>query len=140
MQSLKEIFTAFREKGFKITPQRRLIFDILANNQNHPCTEDVYQAAILTMPDISRTTVYSTLNELVDFGFLDTVKGISKKPVRFDPMTSPHHHLYCQNCGKIIDIDLDISSITPPSDVSATFEIVKKQITFFGFCQDCRSN
>jgi Fur family transcriptional regulator, peroxide stress response regulator len=140
MPPIQKIINTFREKGFKITPQRRLLFELLATNGHHPSAEDLYQSVITYMPDISRTTVYSTLNELVDMGFIEPVSGIPHKLTRYDPKTSSHHHLYCQKCGSIVDIDLDISFIEPPSASADGFEISKKQITFFGFCRHCKSN
>jgi len=140
MPLIQTIINTFKEKGFKITPQRRMLFELLEENQRHPSAEEIYQSAILKMPDISRTTVYSTLNELVDMGFIEAVNGIPNKLTRFDPKTTSHHHLYCQKCGSIVDIDLDISFINPPSTASDGFEILKKQITFFGYCKQCKSN
>ena len=139
MPPINEIISTFRTKGFKITPQRRLLFEILFDNHSHPSAEDVYQSALEKMPDISRTTVYSTLNELVDMGFIEAANGITEKHMRFDPKTGAHHHLYCQGCGLIVDIDLDISQLDLPSSASDDFEVLKKQVTFFGFCKQCKS-
>jgi len=140
MPPIKEIIDTFRSEGFKITPQRRLLFEILSGNNSHPSAEDVYQFALKKMPDISRTTVYSTLNELLNMGLIDSIKGISEKHLRFDTKTSVHHHLYCQDCGRIVDIDLDISSLAPPTDASDGFQVLRKQITFFGYCKQCKSH
>ena len=140
MPSIEKIINTFKERGFKITPQRRLLFELLSTNGHHPSAEDLYQSAVAQMPDISRTTVYSTLNELANMGLVEPVNGLPHKQTRFDPKTDSHHHLYCQKCGSIVDIDLDISFIDPPSATSDGFEVLKKQITFFGFCRQCRSN
>ncbi len=139
MRPIKEIVSTFRNKGFKITPQRRLLFEILSEDNSHPSAEDIYRSAQEKMPDISRTTVYSTINELLDMGFVDAVNGIAEKQMRFDPRTTAHHHLYCQGCGRIVDIDLDISSLDPPINASDGFQVLRKQITFFGYCKKCNS-
>ena len=140
MQTIENIINAFRHHGYKITPQRRLIFKILHNNEDHPRAEEIYSAAKEIMPDISRTTVYNTLKELVGLGLVEPVQNIDENSARFDPRISTHHHLYCQHCHRIIDVDLDVSGIIPPPDASIGFEILRKQITFFGYCPNCQDH
>ena len=39
---------------------------------------------------------------------------------RFDPMTARHHHVVCENCGKLIDLEGDAVPDIPLPDVSLT--------------------
>ena len=70
MQSVTALAESFRQKGLKITPQRRLIFEALVGDHSHPTADDVYQRVVPALPNISRTTVYNTLGELVALGEL----------------------------------------------------------------------
>jgi Fe2+ or Zn2+ uptake regulation protein len=56
-RSVTTLVESFRRKGFRITPQRRLIFQALSGNHSHPTAEDVYQRVVRSLPDTSRTTV-----------------------------------------------------------------------------------
>ena len=46
----------FRERGYKVTPQRQLIFRILHGSEVHPTAESVYSEAAAQMPTISLRT------------------------------------------------------------------------------------
>jgi len=138
MKSVQNTIELFRKAGYRITPQRRAIFSVLAPDVSHPNAEDIYNNVKKDLPDISRTTVYNTLNELTDLGVLDPVSSISKNAIRYDPNTEHHHHLQCLNCHRIIDIDIDMQNLELPEKESRDFQIVKQQVTFFGYCPDCQ--
>ncbi len=138
MKTINEIISKFRQEGYKITPQRRAIFEILLKNGNHPHTEDIYNELKGIMPDISLTTVYNTLNELTNLGIIDVVQNIGEDSIRFDPKTETHHHLYCLRCKRIIDIEVQNSDIDLPEEMSFGFQLLKKQTTYFGYCPDCQ--
>ena len=129
---------AFREVGGRITPQRRLIFELLAREDDHPTAEEVYQRAAREMPDISRSTVYNTLNALVELGALAQVEDISDEGTRYDTETGDHHHLYCLRCGKLIDIHQAFDGLELLPEKAHGYRIVRRQITFFGYCAECR--
>lgn len=136
-KSIDEYIRAFREADRRITPQRRLIFEILVEDVDHPAAEEVYRRALQTMPDLSRSTVYNTLNALVDFDVLDKVQDISDEGTRYDTETDDHHHLYCLRCGKLIDVYQDFEALTLSSDDDHGYQIVRRQVTFYGYCPEC---
>jgi len=137
MQSPEEIIALYRKKGLRITPQRQMIFSLLAEDHSHPTMEDIYQRLRTQMPDVSRSTVYKTLRELIEMGELLEVKDIGKKGIRYDVNTSVHHHLYCTQCHKLVDIEPDLGSIELPDEDQKGFKIQRSQVTFFGLCSDC---
>jgi Fur family peroxide stress response transcriptional regulator len=47
----------FRDNGLKITPQRWVILELLADDDSHPTAEQAYQRILSVMPGVSRTTV-----------------------------------------------------------------------------------
>ena len=128
---------AFRDAGWRITPQRRLIFAILAEDVDHPTAEEVYQRAVLEMPDVSRSTVYNTLNALVELDELATVEDISDAGTRYDTETENHHHLYCLRCGKLLDLHREFEGLALPQEETQGYQIVGHQVTFRGYCPEC---
>ena len=138
MHNIEEVISDFRKKGFKITPQRRMIFEIILNNDTHPNVNDIYQQIKTNMPDISKTTVYNTLRELHQLGVIVIVHNAGEDMSRYDPKTENHHHLYCLACHRIIDIDMDIKNMELSEQASLGFKIIKKQITFYGYCPECQ--
>ncbi len=60
------------------------------------------------MPTISLRTVYQTLNDLAAMGELVQLE-LGTGSARFDPNLDAHHHLVCDRCGKVLDVDVDAS-------------------------------
>ena len=94
MHTLEAILELFRQNGLKITPQRRVILEVLTRDDSHPTADEIYQRVLSMMPDVSRTTVYNTLRELVALGELVEVHGLSEGGMRYDADAGVHHHLF----------------------------------------------
>lgn len=139
MRSVEELIDEFRKNGLKITPQRRVILEALFQDQSHPTVDETYQRVLSVMPEVSRTTVYNTLRELIALGEVAEVQGLSEGGSRYDTDTSRHHHLFCVHCHALIDIDHDFEGlILPPEDASG-YQILRQQVTFYGICPDCQA-
>ena len=54
--------------GFRFTPQRRAVYDVLLHKRDHPTAEEVFIRAKKAMPEISHATVYNCLGALVESG------------------------------------------------------------------------
>jgi Fe2+ or Zn2+ uptake regulation protein len=140
MQSVDGLIKLFRQNGLKITPQRRVIFELLAENDSHPTADEIYQRVLSVMPEVSRTTVYNALHELVTLGELTAVEDLSDSGTRYDTNSSHHHHLFCMRCHALIDISRDFEGVELPPQETAGYEIVKNQVTFYGICPDCQDS
>ncbi|GAB4410384.1 MAG: Fur family transcriptional regulator [Anaerolineales bacterium] len=138
MRSTQAVLELLRRKGYHVTPQRRVIVDILAGDGTHPTAEQVYQRASAVMPEISRTTVYNTLRELVELGELAPVEDLSDGGTRYDTNTDAHHHLFCVRCNRLVDITLNFAGPELPDEHAMGFKILKGQVTFYGICPDCQ--
>lgn len=138
MKSPEAIIQLFNQKGLKITPQRRLIFELLAEDASHPTAEELYQLVISRMPDVSQTTVYNTLRELMAIGELAPVENLSESGARFDTNTRNHHHLFCMHCHTLVDIEREFPDIELSLEEARGYQIVKNQVTFYGVCQECQ--
>jgi hypothetical protein len=60
MKRIVTLINTLREKGYKITPQRRVIIEQLVTDKSHPTVEEIYQRVRSVMPEVSRTTIYNT--------------------------------------------------------------------------------
>lgn len=126
----------YRDIGLKLTPQRLAILDYLDGNREHPSAEDIYKAVIKKFPTMSFATVYNTLEALKRKGnILELTIGGDKK--RFDPNTSPHHHLICIKCKQIVDI-MGAYELSIPHGERKNFEVIGSHIEFYGTCNICR--
>ena len=137
MRPIEALCDALREKGLKVTPQRRLIFEPLQDNVDHPTVEDIYRRVQEVMPDISLATVYHTLRDLVEMGEvmeLDLGEGKS----RYDPCTDAHRHLVCLNCRRVLDGLHDFNGLELSPTETSGYQIVRCEVVFYGYCPECQ--
>lgn len=137
MKTPAELTELFRSQGLKVTPQRQMLFGLLHGNAVHPTAEALYAAARDQMPTISLRTVYQTLNDLESMGEihqLDVGTGSS----RFDPNTDAHHHLVCEQCGKVRDLYADFPGLSVPRGRAQGFAVRAVEVVFRGVCDECR--
>ncbi len=133
------MITKLRQKGavqgFKRTPQRLAILEYLEGNTAHPSAETIYQAVAKKYRSMSFATVYNTLNTLVAAG---AVRDLTIDPERrrYDPNTSPHHHLLCLACRKVVDVPEQIPAEVPGS-IADKYTVVGHHIEFYGYCSLC---
>ncbi len=126
----------YRNLGLKLTPQRLAILDFLENNRMHPSAEEIFVAVSKRFPTMSFATVYNTLDALRRKGEVRELT-IDPEKKRFDPDTSPHHHLICVQCGSIADIFVDYDLRLSGGDASG-YEVIGKHVEFYGICPGCR--
>ena len=139
MQSPEVLTDLFRTQGRKITAQRQCIFRALEGDVTHPSAERVYEKVRTEMPNVSLKTVYQTLNDLTELGEISSL-DLGTGSARFDPnVESTHHHLVCRSCGKVRDIEADVTGLRVPAGADLGFEVSSAEVVFRGHCDDCRS-
>jgi len=132
----EELTEIFRARGLKITQQRQSIFRALHGSTVHPTAEAVFASVRDEMPAISLRTVYQTLNDLAAMGEIHAV-DLGTGSVRFDPHTGPHHHLVCDGCGRVQDVEAEFPGVTVPDAGASGFAVRTTEIVFRGDCRDC---
>jgi len=139
----------FRGYGYRITIPRQAILDVLNKTQEHPSAEDIYLAVHKVYPNVGLTTVYRTLELLVQMGLVlkfDFGDGRARYELSIGPKgPRHHHHLVCANCGRVIDytdfIDDEIellNQIEKGLNKKFNFKITNHLIQFYGLCDKCQ--
>ena len=127
-----------RKHPIKPSVQRTAVMDYLMNNRTHPTIDEIYLALSPSMPTLSKTTVYNTLDIFVEKGAVRALV-IDEKNARYDVDISAHAHFICKGCGKVHDIfDLKPSLFQIPRDTP--FKIDAVEISYMGFCEKCKGN
>lgn len=137
---ISELVQRLRDRGWRLTAQRRVVAEVLAGEHIHLTADAVYSRAQLRLPEISLATVYNTLNELVDMGEVLEI-STGEGPKRYDPnTTAAHHHLYCIECGALRDVNPDgADRLGLPHNEQHGFELLDVDIVFRGRCPDCQA-
>jgi len=121
--------------GFRFTPQRQHVYDVLLQKRDHPTAEEVFIRAKREMPEISMATVYNCLDALVKCGLARQVT-VDRGATRFCPNMREHCHFYCDNCENVFDIDLpDIGAAGIP--LPRGFKPARFEIAIHGACPRC---
>lgn len=123
--------------NLKYSRQREAIKEFLSSTTEHPTADTVYLHVRREFPRISLGTVYRNLNLLADIG--EAVKITTPDGGdRFDITTSPHYHVLCTDCGKVIDLDMEIlDSINKLAEDCFHGTIHSHTALFYGTCEDC---
>lgn len=135
---MSDLLERLRGRGWRMTPQRRVVAEVLDGEHIHLTADEVLVSATARLPEISRATVYNILGELVQLGEVTEVvtQGRAK---RYDPNAHrPHHHLMCSECGIIRDVhpDSDLLGDLPESERFG-FTVSEVEMTYRGVCPDC---
>jgi Fur family transcriptional regulator, peroxide stress response regulator len=134
---MKDLKSAAKAAGLKLTSQRLAIYKEVISRRDHPDAEAVFSSLKPGMPSISLDTVYRTLWTLADLGLIGTL-GPRRESRRFDGNLEPHHHFICLRCGATVDFrSPELGSLRLPAALSSLGEIVGAQVEVKGYCARC---
>lgn len=118
--------------------QRNAILDYLRSTKEHPTADTIYEAVREEFPKISLGTVYRNLTLLCSLGTIQKLSSLSG-PDRFDYNEKSHPHFECTKCGRVLDINADMSAIDDSVSDDFKGSITGHSITFYGLCPKCLS-
>jgi Fe2+ or Zn2+ uptake regulation protein len=133
-----EVNAKLANNGFRFTPQRRQVYQVLLDRLDHPTAEEVFLRAKAAMPEISMATVYNCLDALVQSGLVRQV-NLDRAASRYCPNMREHSHFYCEGCGGIFDIEPDPGVAPARIDLPHGFKALQYELSIRGFCRDCFS-
>lgn len=135
---MNDFVARLRQHGWRLTAQRRVIAEVLAGEHVHLTADEVHARAAARLPEISRATVYNTLNELRERGELLEI-SLDGRAKRYDPnAAAPHHHLVCESCGQIRDVQpRGEAGLALSAAERRGFKVSAVDIVFRGLCAAC---
>ncbi|MFI9270469.1 Fur family transcriptional regulator [Kitasatospora sp. NPDC052896] len=136
---MSDLLERLRERGWRLTAQRRVVAEVLDGDHVHLTADEVHARAASRLPEISRATVYNTLGELVGLGEVLEV-STDGRAKRYDPNAHhSHQHLICSRCGTIRDVHPAGDPLAAlPAEERFGFALSGAEITYRGVCPDCR--
>ena len=96
------------QRGILATPQRLLVAELLFARVQHLTADQIIHALAEAGTQVSKATVYNTLNLFSAKGLLEPLQVDPERGL-FDSNTEPHHHIHDVDTGELIDV--------PPGDV-----------------------
>ncbi len=126
-----------RQKGYKLTPQRRLIADILHDTGAHLTADEIIAHAQERMPGLDKSTVYRTLDLLEEAGCVFKSR-IGDTFIYHHAEEGHHHHLVCRECGTTVECAEDLFA---PLEQSLArdygFHVDLHHVVMNGLCEAC---
>ena len=137
--SADQVLEALRERGLRMTPQRRAIVREIMSTDGHISPADVARRVRERVPGVNPSTIYRTLDLLEGLGILSHAH-LEAGAEYHRSTESQHVHLVCSNCGA--DDALSISEADRLKSLIARHSGFEPDLTHFaisGVCETCRT-
>ena len=141
-QSSRKILS---EHSVSITNPRILVLEALLEEGN-PITIDELQSKL--EGNVAKSTLYRVLNDLKKINILNEFTSPDNSTVVELILEdhSHHHHLFCSDCGEVIDVELSeefelmLTKEIERVQKQFNFEIKDHRVEMFGLCTEECSN
>lgn len=137
-----------KEKGLKVTNQRLLVLQMLAEHgDEHMTAEDIFELVKEDYPEIGLATIYRTVQLLLDMQLVDRIM-LDDGCVRYEigdfldeqeGHRHHHHHLICTECGSVSAFRDDLlEDLEAYIEKETGFQVTDHELKFYGVCKKCR--
>jgi Fur family ferric uptake transcriptional regulator len=139
-----------KDRGYRMTEGRETVLGVMAGAKRgeHLSAEDIYMKAHQICPAVGLTSVYRTLDLLVQLSMVDKFDfGDGRARYELAEGSSGvkhHHHLVCTGCGAILEYDdfleeeLKLVKRTEEGlSKKYGFKITGHVVQFYGICKRC---
>lgn len=132
--SYEYLVSELKNKNIRLSHQRLKVLEYMNDNRIHPTVDQIYIALHKEIPTLSKTTIYNTLNALVDAGLVKAV-NIEDNELRYDIISNEHGHFKCESCGNVYDFQIKTEDLY--SEDLNNYKINSKEVYFKGICPNC---
>ena len=134
-----------KDNSLKLTGQRKNILDLLADNsEKHLAADEVHKLLLENNEKVGIATIYRTLSLLEKLGLVCGISlddGCIRYQINDSMEKHQHHHLICERCGKVIDMQDDLLDLLEKQvNEKYSFVVKNHKVKLYGICKDCRSS
>ncbi len=141
IKEVKDIFTTHLSKnGLRKTPERIAILEMIYNRDDHFEAERLYIDIKNNNFNVSKATVYNTLDLLTSCDLIRK-HTFDSKSAQYEKSYGykQHDHLICASCGKVVEFcDPRVQQIKNLMAGLLEFEITHHSLNLFGYCKTCQ--
>jgi Fe2+ or Zn2+ uptake regulation protein len=130
-----------REKGIRLTRQRRVILEVMDNAEQHLDVDQILARAQKMDPAVHLVTVYRTIDLLKKEGLIDELDLLHLRGDRHYYETHgprDHIHVACLRCGKVREFESRLYEQLK-EQIARDFEmqVTVSRTEVGGICNDC---
>ncbi len=123
----------------KVTSARVSVLSFLDHSDAPLDVDAIYEHVTSEHEEADRATIYRIIEMLYQKGIVKRLE-FGEGKYRYELAGDDHHHLICENCGKIEDIsDCGISEWEKEIKDKKKFNVKRHSLEFYGVCQQCQS-
>lgn len=106
MPTVDDVLGSLRERGLRMTPQRRVIVAEILASEGHIAPAALVERVQRVLPGVNPSTIYRTLAVLEDAGVLAHAH-LEGGPEYHRAEEAAHVHLTCSRCGRSEDLSAE---------------------------------
>jgi len=129
-------------RGIRLTRQRRVVLQVMESAPSHMDAGEILDHAKKIDPDITRVTVYRTIDLLKRQGLIDELDLLHLRGHRhFYESHSPrdHIHVACVRCGKVREFESELyEELKRQISRDCGIKITVARTEVGGLCAECR--
>jgi len=140
MATKKLLTNALKKEGLRYTNQRQAVWDEIKSSDEHRDAEEIYSALRKNELNVSRATVYRTIDVLHKNNLIRKIE-LGDSPAKYEnKLNSDHHdHIICVQCGRIEEyVDEVIENRQDKIVEDLGFKMIRHIHQLFVLCTDCQ--
>ena len=138
MSSIAGLTEQLKTAGYKLTPARLAVIEVLETYPEHLNHNQILQEGQKIYAKLSRATVYRTLDLLVELQAIRPLY-LNDPTQRFVSADGGHHHLVCTGCDTTIEFDhCTADQLAQELASQYKFQIRNHLLEFQGLCANCQ--
>ncbi len=130
-------------RRIRLTRQRRVVIQVMESAARHMDASEILERAQAIDPDITRVTVYRTLDLLKRHGLIDELDLLHLRGHRhYYESHGPrdHIHVACMQCGKVREFESELyEELKRQISQDCGIDITVARTEVGGLCNDCRA-
>lgn len=142
-EQASEILKAYlKAKGYRSTRERFRVLEEIYSIHEHLNADEIYTRLRDKQVDVSRATVYNTLEVLMECNLIEGHQfGHNHMHYERSYGFRHHDHLICTGCGTIIEVSMpELEMLQDEMCNRNSFRPERHSLQIFGKCAQCQKN
>lgn len=136
---LEKHLERWKKEGYRMTKNRAALLDLFLKEELPLSADELLKKLKRKRLTLDPSTLYRELDFLLQEGVIQEVK-LQEKKRRFElSFKDHHHHLVCENCESIEEVEMDgeLESLERSLRRKTGFKTHSHILEFFGLCKKC---